>query len=160
MSSHSEDAPELDHLISALAADHGPPGPASGAVRAAARAAYAMRRDDALMTEIGDDSLAGPPPGIRSPAAFADTPRYLRFDAPDTAIGLEVTVVDAGHRTLVGSIDPTGPTSVEIRTPQGTASTPIDDNGAFVIPGVPGGPVSLVLHHPTDQPVATPWLAL
>ncbi|GAB3448092.1 hypothetical protein GCM10027570_21270 [Streptomonospora sediminis] len=160
MSSHSEDAPELDHLISALAADHGPPGPASGAVRAAARAAFAMRCDDAVMTDIGADSLTGPPPGVRSPAAFADTPRYLRFDAPGTAIGLEVTVVDDNHRTLVGSIDPPGPTTAEIRTPQGTASAPIDDNGAFVISGVPGGPVSLVLHHPADRPVATPWLAL
>ncbi|MUL42957.1 hypothetical protein FZ103_17580 [Streptomonospora sp. PA3] len=154
-----EGEPAVDRLIAELEAEHGPYGPVGGAVRAAARAAYAARRDDAVLTEIGDDSVSAAHTRVRDSAVLAGEPRYLRFDAPQASVGLEVTVLDE-DRLLVGRIDPPGPTEAEIRTAQGSAWTPVDEHGAFVAPAVPAGPISLVLHHPDDRPVATPWLTI
>ncbi|MFD0803948.1 hypothetical protein ACFQZU_21880, partial [Streptomonospora algeriensis] len=124
-----------------------------------ARAAYAARRDDAVMTELRTDSADAPPARVRDSAALADAPRYLRFDSPGACLGLEVTAED-DYRTLVGRVDPPGPTSVEIRTTQGSAWSDVDDDGAFVASAIPTGPISLILHHPAGRPVATPWLTL
>ncbi|WP_052809867.1 hypothetical protein [Streptomonospora alba] len=159
--SRDEDAgePGLDLLIAELQAEYGPSGPVSGAVRAAAKAAYAARRDDAVMTELRTDSVDAPPARIRDSGVLAEAPRYLLFDASDGSVGLEVTA-DDDHRTLVGRVDPPGPTSVEIRTAQGSAWSAVDEGGAFVASAIPTGPISLVLHHPAGAPLATPWLTL
>ncbi|GAA4909434.1 hypothetical protein [Streptomonospora salina] len=160
--SQGEDAgePDLDRLVAELHAEHGPGGPVSGAVRAAARAAYAARRDDAVMTELRTDSADTPAAGVRDSGALADAPRYLRFDTADTSVGVEVTA-DDDLRTLVGRIDPAGPTQVEIRTARGSAWSAVDDGGSFVAAAIPTGPISLVLHgSAAERPVATPWLTL
>ncbi|GAA1781566.1 MULTISPECIES: hypothetical protein [Streptomonospora] len=150
--------PDLDRLVAELEAEHGPAGRVGAQVRAAAGAAYAARRDDAVMTEITDDSADTPPTAVRD-AALAEAPRYLRFDAPGAALGLEVTSID-DHRTLVGSVDPPGATTAEVRTARGSALFPVDEHGAFVAAEVPAGPVSLVLHRPGAAPVTTPWLTV
>ncbi|WP_131099280.1 hypothetical protein [Streptomonospora litoralis] len=150
--------PDLDRLIADLQADRGPcSGTVSDEVRAAARAAYAMRRDDAVMSEVGTDSAESPPAGVRDSALLAEAPRYLRFDTPGATLDLEITAV-GDRRTLVGRVDPPGPTSADIRTPHGSARAPVDADGAFVAPDVPTGPVSVLLHHPAAPPVATPWV--
>ena len=153
--------PDLDRLITALEAEHGPCAAAvSEAARTAATAVYRARRDDAVMTEIGHDSAEAPPALIRD-AAVADAPRYLRFESLDATLGVEVTAADDdGYRTLVGRIDPPGAVSAEIRGPGKALWTAVDDDGAFVAHRIPAGPVSLVLHHPSAAPVATPWLTV
>ncbi|MDT0303672.1 RRXRR domain-containing protein [Streptomonospora wellingtoniae] len=150
--------PDLDRLAAELEAEHGPAGRVGAEVRTAAMSAYAARRDDAVMTEVTDDSAEAPPSAVRD-AAPADAPRYLRFDAPGAALGLEVTPLD-DRRTLVGGVDPPGATSAEVRTPRGSALFPVDEHGAFVAAEVPAGPVSLILHHPDGIPVTTPWMTI
>ncbi|MDA8370521.1 MAG: hypothetical protein M0026_11745 [Nocardiopsaceae bacterium] len=149
-----------ERFMEALREGRAPVGPMAAKVRAAARAAYAMRRRDAVFADIGDDSADTPPKGLRSAADLAGTPRYLRFHAPGVTVSLEVTVLD-DRRDIVGRLTPPGASSVEIRCPRGiTRHTDVDAAGAFIARSLPRGPVSMVFHHRTDSPITTRWVCV
>ncbi|MDA0566080.1 hypothetical protein LG943_17425 [Streptomonospora sp. S1-112] len=127
--------------------------------RAAARAAYAMRVDPAVLAGVSADSVETPATGIRAAALLADGPRYVTFHAPGMTIGLEITP-RAEHCDVVGRVSPPGPTSVRVRHPRSTTSHTVDAYGTFIARAVPRGPVSLLLDRPEDAPIATEWLSV
>ncbi|RCV50649.1 hypothetical protein [Marinitenerispora sediminis] len=133
-------------------------GPAPDSVRAAARAAYAMRRPEALLAAVREDSAHRPPPGLRD-AALDPGLRFLTFEAGDWTIRLEITAHD-DLRDITGRVSPAGCPDVEIRHPRGRHREPVDRTGAFVARDIDRGPLSLLLRPPGGRPVTTDWIAI
>ncbi|MFC7330125.1 hypothetical protein [Marinactinospora rubrisoli] len=127
-------------------------------IRAAARAAYAMRRPDAILAGVREDSADFPPVGLRD-AGLDPGLRFLTFEAAGWVIRLEITAHD-GLRDITGRVSPPGCVDVEIRQPHGRYREPVDATGAFVARDVERGPVSLLCHRTGARPVATDWIAI
>ncbi|MFC4561148.1 hypothetical protein ACFO4E_04675 [Nocardiopsis mangrovi] len=155
----SRDDADDEAFMAVLRSDTAPVGAMPAAVRRAARAAFAMRRDDAVFADLRDDSLGTTPVGLRDAGALADAPRYVRFEGPGVAVSMEVTSVD-DDRDLVGRVAPAGAHSVEVRSPRGTSCHDVDPDGTFLARGVPRGPVSLLVHRSGTAPATTRWLTL
>ncbi|MFC3999116.1 hypothetical protein ACFOVU_24570 [Nocardiopsis sediminis] len=152
-----DDADEA--FMAILRAQTSPVGAMPTAVRRAARAAFAMRRDDTVFADLRDDSLGTTPVGLRDAGTLADAPRYVRFEGPGVAVSMEITLVD-DDRDLVGRVAPARALAVEVRSPHGTSHHDVDPDGAFLARGVPRGPVSLLVHLPEAPPATTRWLTI
>ncbi|GAB3212457.1 hypothetical protein ACQEU5_16280 [Marinactinospora thermotolerans] len=133
--------------------------PMPAEVLAAARAAHAMLCPGELLADVLDDSADTPPEDLRDAVGFGLDPRYLTFGVGDLLLRLEVTSQDS-RRDLVGQFDPPRAVSVVVRWPRGRRTEGVDGTGAFVVRGVPGGPVSLLCHLGSGPPVATRWIGV
>jgi len=128
-------------------------------VLAAARAAYRVRRPDALLAELLSDSADGPAPGLRKVPGSG--PRMLSFAAADSELHLHVTV-RGDVFDLAGQFVPARRFSVELRHAEGVSRHASDRGGAFVVRFVPRGPVSLVCspEEATGPALMVPWTVL
>ncbi|MBX9390313.1 hypothetical protein ACFPZ0_11470 [Streptomonospora nanhaiensis] len=147
------------HRGSGTAPDGGSAYEMSPRMRAAARAAYAMRVDPAVVAGVSADSVETPATGIRAAALLDEAPRYVTFHAEGVTIDLEITP-RAERCDVVGRVAPPGPTTVQVRHLRATTGHTVDAYGTFIARDVPRGPISLVLHRPEDPPVATDWLSV
>lgn len=146
----SDDARRFDELSAVVRRFD----PVPDGVRAAARAAFALRSlDDDLAalvhdSQVDDDRLVG----VRGGSS-----RTLTFEG--RALTVEVDVAPGG--VVVGQLVPPQPGSVDVRHRDGSVRVEADDLGRFVAEGVPPGPVSLRCHgRDAAEPTSTDWVVL
>ena len=92
--------------------------------------------------------------------------RTVTFRSASLSVMITLSASDDGAHRLDGWIVPAGPLQVELRTSGGSRHTCADDDGRFVVDGLPSGLLQLVLHA-TDgaaprltRPVVTPAVQL
>jgi hypothetical protein len=127
--------------------------PVPDRVLAAARAAWTWRTIDQELAELVFDS-ATERAGVRS----EDTARQLTFRAP--GVEIEVMVVDAATRRIVGQLVPPQEASVRITGEAGAQACETDRLGRFGFDGVPPGPVRLGVRAADGTTVTTEWVLL
>jgi hypothetical protein len=90
-------------------------------------------------------------------------PRTLRFAAPDSGRGVELTVTESGGSvTVTLAVSPPVPASVEVRSKGPTFTVPTGDNGVIRF-DVPPGLVSVVITPVRSlwpRPLQTAWVRL
>jgi len=145
-----------DHvLLAAIRGVYDELDPVPPEVTAAARASLTWLTVDAELAEISLDSLLEAGSGIRSTVA----PRLVSFEAPTLTV--EVEICETGDtRRLVGQLVPPSEAEIVVRHQDGHLSVSADQLGRFTAEGVPGGPVSLLVHFPAApmQSVVTSWV--
>lgn len=122
-------------------------------VLTAARAAWTWRTIDQELAELVFDS-ATELAGVRS----EDTARQLTFRAP--GVEIEVMVVDAASRRIVGQLVPPQEASVRIAGDAGEQTHDTDRLGRFAFDDVPPGPVRLSVRAADGTTVTTEWMLL
>jgi hypothetical protein len=119
-----------------------------------ARAAWTWRTIDQELAELVFDS-ATELTGVRS----EDTARQLTFRAPGMEI--EVMVVDAASRRVVGQLVPPGSFTVTLITGDAALVDATDRLGRFSFDAVAPGPVRLAVTDADGAPVVTTeWVLL
>jgi hypothetical protein len=123
-----------------------PPG-----LLASLQAAYTWRRVDEELAEL----LADEPVGVRGSGGAA----VLSFDSGAVAVDVQV-VADGRLRTLVGQVDPPHVRQVRLERPDAEPIVAeVDAHGRFRVPGVPTGPVRVVVIPAAGASViATDWI--
>lgn len=123
----------------------------------AARQSWTWRSIDADLAELSRDT-ADQPASVR---AGSEGHRLLTFEAGDTAVIVEVSVVGRLRR-LLGQITLPRAAEIEVHHVEGTASATADALGRFSVDAVPSGPISLVCRFldGMSRPVATSWVAV
>jgi hypothetical protein len=127
--------------------------PVPDRVLAAARAAWTWRTIDQELAELVFDS-ATELAGVRS----EDTARQLTFRAP--GVEIEIMVVDAATRRIVGQLVPPQEASVRITGEAGGQARETDRLGRFDFDDVPPGPVRLSVRATDGTTVTTEWVLL
>ncbi|WP_046471289.1 hypothetical protein [Allosalinactinospora lopnorensis] len=153
-----DEAAEDERLLAELRGDDRP-GPMPAGMRASVHAAFAKRRADSMFADVHEDSADTPHQGLRDTGDFAAAPRYVCLRAAGVEVRLEITASD-GRRDIVGRLTPPGAPAVEVRCPYRVTRHEVDADGAFVVRGVPKGPVSLVFQRRGRAAVTTRWMAV
>lgn len=133
--------------------------PVPGAVVAAARAAFLLRRLDRELGEIAEltyDSWSDDRElvGVRGPGGA----RQLTFEGATLAIELEVAT--GRQHELVGQIVPPQPAEVVITDQRGSRIVEADDLGRFAAAVPLEGPVRIRCRPQDGVPTDTEWLVL
>nr|BFF02383.1 hypothetical protein GCM10020241_40580 [Streptoalloteichus tenebrarius] len=128
--------------------------PVPDRVRVAGHAARLVAGGPALLRLVSEREPA-PDSGLRTGRAR----RQWEFDGPSAGVTVQLTESRDGTWELVGLVSPS-PAGITARTPVGASATVSDPLGWFRLAGVHPGPVSLVVHVPGADPVATPWLVV
>lgn len=119
----------------------------------AGRAALATLRLDDELAELLEDSAATEPVGVRG----AD-PRVLTFETADVSVELQVE--RAGGQVSVRGLVTGARDEITVETPDGTTTTPIDDNGWFTATVLPGGALRLRMRAVDGHSITTSWVSL
>jgi hypothetical protein len=116
--------------------------------------AYAWHNIDAELAQLtyDSDSDRDAVAVVRSEAASI---RALTFTSARLSIELEVT-----EGSLVGQIIPPRAGTLEIHTPAGVASTPVDEIGCFSVTPIPASPFRLRCRTEDGTDVLTGWITL
>jgi hypothetical protein len=118
--------------------------------RTAAEAAFAMRAVDAELALLTFDSRAAADAVRGAPA------RLLTFTAG--AVSVDVELRYEAEPYLIGRLDRSGETPVDIRTAAGVVTVTTDALGRFRTGPLGAGPYSLRCHlGPADQDIVTDW---
>lgn len=120
------------------------------------RAAFSLRRVDAELIELVDDS-ADELVGVRGATSQE---RLLSFEGRAVSLDLQVTV-EAGHVRLIGQVVPVpaGGAVVHVESPdRPVASTDVDTVGGFAIDEVPEGLLRLRIERGGEVAVTTAWI--
>jgi len=128
--------------------------PVPDEVTVAGVAAFSLRTVDSVLANLDYDSLLDDSQPARAPEGV----RHLTFVT--TGLSVELDVGDDGLR---GHLVPPTRADVELRWPGGSTSVTADEWGAFSVPTIPPGPVSLRCQRgPSDttSPVITDWVTL
>jgi hypothetical protein len=133
-----------EQLIGALR-DLIPPVPER--VLALGHAAFAWFEPAAALAALTAETTALPA-GVRGGGT-----RLLTFAA--ARISVEIEVCD---RDIVGRLAPASVAEVILRSPGGERGTRTDETGAFALPGVPAGAVSLLFRLTDATSVVTSWI--
>jgi hypothetical protein len=91
----------------------------------------------------------------------ADGPvRLLEFRGADSSV--ELALAPVGDRCdVVGRVEPSGVRSAQVHTPTVVLAAVIEDDGGFVVTGVPHGPMSVRLYlGGMARRVHTDWVAV
>ncbi len=119
-----------------------------------ARAAWTWRTIDEELAELVFDS-ASELTGVRS----EDTARQLTFRAPGMEI--EVMVVDAASRRIVGQLIPPGEFTVQLAAGDESIEETTDRLGRFTFASIAPGPVRISVSDPDGtHVVSTEWTLL
>jgi hypothetical protein len=121
------------------------------------RAALDLRRLDAELAELVDDSALDDAPltGVRGSAGV----RMLFYEGGD--IGVELHVTRHEHRSsALGQVTGNHYSSVRVEAPDGHFTVPVDDLGRFDVDELPGRLFRLHLLHPDRPTVITGWTTL
>jgi hypothetical protein len=131
--------------------------PVPTAVMAQARGAFAWRNLSAAIAELEFDSAVDNDDLAR--VRGRNEERRLSFRGPDLTVELSVT--DGGRR-LVGNITPVRAATIELRNPQRTQTTSVDDRGSFLFERIPRGSVSLrcTMAGGEARDIETEWVTL
>jgi hypothetical protein len=119
-----------------------------------ARAAFTWRTIDAELAELVFDSAEGLV-GVRSETGD----RQITFRAP--GVEIEVMLVDAEHRRLVGQLIPPGEADIELVSGDSVRPLRSDAIGRFSVEEIEPGPVRIVvLGADGRRTVQTEWMLL
>jgi hypothetical protein len=119
-----------------------------------ARALFTWRDIDAELAELTFDSVdEDVPAGVRS----SSTARMISFEVGKWTIDLEYNPATG---TLMGSVTPGSPFSVELHSRGALFVEELDDMGRFEFEDVEGGPASLVFRSSDGEIVKTSWIVL
>ncbi|MFC7341550.1 hypothetical protein [Saccharopolyspora griseoalba] len=123
----------------------------------AAIARRARERESGSLSLVGDS--AEEPVGVRSGAR----PRVLTFAMPGRVLELDLVPMTCGLYRVSGMVlsraghaPPSG--EVVLRRPDGEHRGVLDEQGAFEVPDVPRGPVSVVYRPERAEPAFADWL--
>jgi hypothetical protein len=141
-----DDAIEADLRRAVLRYDR----PSVTAVRAA-EAAFEIRALDAELALLTFDSHAAAD-AVRGGTA---RDRLLTFTAGTVSVDVELHYEDQPH--IVGRLDHSGRTSVDVRTPDRTVTVTTDDLGRFSTGSLGKGPYSLRCHLTPE--IVTDWFS-
>jgi len=144
-----------DELLARLrrAADAADPVP--DLVRLSAQAAFATRRIDEELADLVLDSELVAPGQVR---AADDDVRLLSFEAPGVSVELQIEHA-SGRVSLRGLVSgAVGEAVVEIAGERRTA--PIDDEGWFVVAGLPRGATRVRVTAEDGREITTGWALL
>ena len=152
MSPHLTD----DELRALIGAALDPTDPVPPELTLAARSAIAWRDMDAGIAELLFDSSEAETAtsGVRSGGG----PRLLSFGSADLSVELQVETQPVGRR-LMGQITPPLAAAITVRHPGGAIVASADATGAFVVDGVPPGPISILVQPNEGPPTVTDWIA-
>jgi hypothetical protein len=116
--------------------------------------AYAWHNIDAELAQLTYDSYSDRERAavVRSEAASI---RALTFTSPRLSIELEVS-----ESTLLGQIIPPQAGTLEVHTPVGVASSPVDEIGCFAVTPIPSSPFRLRCRMADGTDVLTGWITL
>jgi hypothetical protein len=116
--------------------------------------AYAWHNIDAELAQLTYDSYSDRERAamVRSEAASI---RALTFTSPRLSIELEVS-----ETTLLGQIIPPQAGTLEIHTPAGVTSSPVDEIGCFAVTPIPNSPFRLRCRTEDGTDVLTGWITL
>lgn len=149
---HDQGDPDDDALLSLLGRAIAAADPVPEHVTAGARAAFTWRTIDAELAEIVFDS-ATELAGVRS----EDLDRQITFRAP--GVEIEVMLVDATARRVVGQLIPPSERTVELVGSDHVDTVGSDRLGRFSFDDVAPGPVRLVVRDADGGAVAqTEWV--
>jgi len=109
--------------------------------------AYAWFEPAAALAALTAE-ITGTPAGVRGGGS-----RLLTFAAPRLSVEIEVS-----DRDIVGRLAPATVAEVVLRSPRGERGTRTDETGAFALPGVPAGAVSLLFRLADATSVVTSWI--
>lgn len=140
----------LEARLRALAVEADPP---PEWVRAAARAAFAVRDLDAELAELVADSWADDAVLTRD---SGDVLRMLSFETGDVRIEVDVEPGADGarlHGVVVGLAG-----ELTVVHAGGRTAVPVEDGGRFDVAGIPAGPVRLEGTTVAGVRVATAWV--
>lgn len=151
MSPHLTD----DELRALIGAALDPTDPVPPELTLAARSAIAWRDLDAGIAELLFDSTEAEPAasGVRSGGG----PRLLSFGSADLSVEMQVETQPNGHR-IMGQLTPALVATITVRHPGGLVAATADATGAFVVDGVPPGPISLLVQPDDGPPTVTDWI--
>jgi hypothetical protein len=122
-----------------------------------ARQTFTWRTVDAELAELVADSLEdGTATLVRSSTVSV---RLLAFCTADLRLDLEV-LAEATTRRLVGELDPEVPAEITVEHPGGTLVEDTDEEGRFLIAGVPAGRIRITCRPASGAPLLTPWLKI
>lgn len=125
--------------------------PPPARTRAAAEAAFAIRALDAELALLTFDSRAEAG-AVRTGSAPA---RLLTFAAG--AVSVDVELRYEGEPHIIGQLDRSGETAIDVRMPHGTVSVTTDALGRFRAGPLGKGPYSLRCH--LDPDIVTEWFS-
>lgn len=125
-----------------------------------AKLSYELRSIDVELAELVADSLVeGAGVGVRA-ADPAAAPRLLTFEGSALAVEVGVNTGPDG-RVLHGQLVPSAAARIEIRQPGRQVNwVEADDLGRFGAEGLVEGPLSLVVHLPGGDVVASQWVVV
>lgn len=119
-----------------------------------ARALFTWRDIDAELAELTFDSVdEEAPAGVRS----TSTARMISFEVGKWTIDLEYNPATG---TLMGSLSPKSPFTVELHSRGARFVMELDDVGRFEFEDVESGPASLVFRTADGEMVKTSWIVL
>jgi hypothetical protein len=121
------------------------------------REAIGMRRLDAELAELVDDSALDPAPF--SPVRSAGTVRMLFYQGGDIGVELHVTRHD-GRSSALGQVTGNHYTRVTVESPDRAFTVAVDDLGRFDVEELPARLFRLHLEDPDRPTVITGWTTL
>lgn len=143
-----------DHLMSLLCAALALADPVPDHVQAAAVGAHAWRNIDQELAELVFDS-AHELTGVRD----RNSSRQLTFRSDNVEV--EVMILEAPDRRLVGQLVPARATTVTLEDSQTRHERSSDDHGRFSFDHLPSGPVRLnIAARDEATPITTDWMML
>ncbi|MCO6008806.1 hypothetical protein NE236_27905 [Actinoallomurus purpureus] len=110
-------------------------------------AAFDWLAPDATLATLAYDA-GETPAGVRG-----GEPRSLTFAGPGVHVEIEIC-----GREIVGQLTPPADAEVILRSPHGERGTRTDVSGAFILPEVPAGLVSLLFRPADGTSVVTSWI--
>jgi hypothetical protein len=119
--------------------------------------AFTARQRESRLLELAYDSLIDSEITVETSEGPV---RLLEFRGADTTV--ELALAPVGDRCdVVGRVDPSAVRSAQVHTPTVVLAAVVDDEGGFVVTGVPHGPMSVRLYlGDTPQRVHTDWVAV
>jgi hypothetical protein len=123
-----------------------------------AKASFGLRRLDAELASLVDDSVDGV---VCRQMRSAPVIRMVRFEASVLTIAVELAPTGSGWR-LLGQLDPPWPATVELRRFIGGSVivTEADRLGRFSLDVSEVGPACLLCRRINKQDVVTSWVLL
>jgi hypothetical protein len=150
--------PSDDDLLARLGAIARVVDPVPPLVADMARAALGLRALDAELAALINDS-AVEAAATRAPG---DEVQLLEFETPSLAIAVQISS-DQGARSMLGQLTSTQTpvevtVAIESSSGERTPEIPVDSQGRFSWPDLPGGAIRLRCTRPDRSAVVTPWI--
>jgi RNA polymerase sigma factor (sigma-70 family) len=150
--------PSDDDLLARLGAIARVVDPVPPLVADMAQAALGLRALDAELAALINDS-AVEAAATRAPG---DEVQLLEFETPSLAIAVQISS-DQGPRSMLGQLTSTQTpvevtVAIESSSGERTPEIPVDSQGRFSWPDLPGGAIRLHCTRPDGSAVVTPWI--